>query len=160
MSNTVDSKKSNPSSKFCPDCGTAIPRVSAKFCPECGLNLETRHRHTSPRADRPNRANSNTAVILVLAIALPITAFVAFFLASTDFFSHPGSKSSDNNVVVPPPSANSYSIGFNAGKGLAAQNTSLYPNRTAMCGETFQNYAGQQLDFEKFMAGCQSGFQK
>jgi hypothetical protein len=98
--------------------------------------------------------------VALLAIAIPVTAIGVYFLATSGFSFQPGGASSNSTVVVPPPAPNSYSIGFNAGKGLAAQNTSLYPNRTAMCGEAFKDYAGQSLDFDKFMSGCQSGFKR
>lgn len=160
MSNAAESGKPKSPSKFCPECGTAIPRLSAKFCPQCGNGLGPSQQRSSANQTNAPRANSNTVLVTVLAIVIPITAIGVYFLTTSGFSFQPGGNSSNSNVVVPQPVADSYNIGFNAGKGLAAQSTSLFPNRTAMCGEAFKDYAGQSLDFDKFMSGCQSGFKR
>jgi ribosomal protein S27AE len=158
MSNVADSDNPRSAAKFCPECGNTIPRLTAKFCPECGVGLVQSQENLTVSHSNSAKVKTNSGLVIALAIAIPVTAIGVFFLATSGFSFQPGGNSSNTNVIVPQPAADSYNIGFNAGKGLAAQNTKLYPNRTAMCGEAFQDYAGQSLDFDKFMSGCQSGF--
>jgi hypothetical protein len=97
---------------------------------------------------------TSTGTIIITVGVLGIFGVLAMIGFST--FGQGNGSSTPNEPQQPV--VNSYDVGLNAGRSLRAQNTLLFPNRTALCGEVFQKYTSQNLDFNEFMRGCQDGF--
>ncbi len=142
---------SNPPANFCSQCGVPNNSVNSNFCQNCGANF--RGSKLASRKSLPRMKLSKNQ----LAIAVGAAGFlISLVVIGVLLFGQDGRSANRNNPAEPV--VDSYQVGLNAGKGLKAQNTLLFPNRTALCGEAFQNYTAQNLDFDEFMRGCQDGF--
>lgn len=53
----------------------------------------------------------------------------------------------------------SYEFGVDVGRGLAAQNRSLFPDKDGQCASAFNYYVGSRnLEFDRFVVGCKAGW--
>jgi RNA polymerase subunit RPABC4/transcription elongation factor Spt4 len=148
---------------FCKSCNSII-QAGQEQCSICYRSAGPKMSRTPkslsagwPSGIGPRNANlfsqPSRVWLITASLALLVLIFIAFIISGQ---SQPAGTQTPQKSV----GQESYEFGVEVGRGLAAQNRFLFPDKDGQCASAFNYYVGSRnLEFDRFIVGCKAGWE-